>query len=173
MSIYQKMMQFGSRFTKAHHLFRLGFNLSPMYRRSTARLTHVSPDFSEVRMRLPISYKNRNYANTIFGGSMFAAVDPIPMVQLINILGPSYIVWDKSAEIYFRRPAREDLFAIFYFTPEELADIRSKVAQQNEIEFVKVTQLTNQAQDTVYCEVRKTIYIAQKSFYQQKKKQKS
>jgi hypothetical protein len=54
-----------------------------MYKRSTAKIIQVSEDLLNVRIKLPISYKNKNYANSIFGGSMFSAVDPIPMVQLI------------------------------------------------------------------------------------------
>ncbi|MEL6988648.1 MAG: DUF4442 domain-containing protein, partial [Bacteroidota bacterium] len=64
-----------------------GFNLSPMYRRSVGKIVHVSDDLLKVEIKLPLNYKNRNYVNSIFGGSMFSAVDPIPMVQLINLIG--------------------------------------------------------------------------------------
>lgn len=67
-----------------------------MYRRSNARIQSVSPDLLHIKIRLPLNYKNRNYVGTIFGGSLFAAVDPIPMIQLINLLDESFIVWDKS-----------------------------------------------------------------------------
>lgn len=101
---------------------------------------------------------------------MFAAVDPIPMVQLINILGPKYVVWDKSAEVFFRRPAKENLYASFTYTPEEIADIQDRVKRFKEIEIIKTTQLTNQDQSTVFCEVKKTIYIAEKRYYQHKRR---
>ena len=32
-------------------------------------------------------------------GSLYAAVDPIYMIQLIYVLGEEYVVWDKAAEI--------------------------------------------------------------------------
>ena len=105
MSIYKKLAEIGQKFLSRQKLFRYGFNLSPMYRRSTARIRTVSEDFLEIKIKLPISYKNRNNVNTIFGGSMFAAVDPVPMVQLMELLGKDYVVWDKSAEIFFKRPA--------------------------------------------------------------------
>ncbi len=116
MSFYQKISVIGSKYIGLPKLMKWGFNLSPMYRRSTARITSVSPDLLNVQIKLPISYKNRNYMGTIFGGSMFSAVDPIPMVQLINLLGHQYVVWDKSAQISFKRPGNVDLYAEFTYT---------------------------------------------------------
>jgi len=141
-----------------------------MYRRTTAKVYRVSKDLSEITIKLPISYKNRNYANTIFGGSMFAAVDPIPMVQLLNIIGNDYVVWDKAAHVSFKRPAKVDLYADFVFTPSEVASILEKVTTSNEIEIEKVALLQNKERDTVYCEIKKTIYIANKAYYKAKRK---
>ena len=57
-----------------------------------ARITYVASDFREVRVRLPLSWQTRNYVGTIFGGSMYAAVDPVYMLMLIKNLGKEYIV---------------------------------------------------------------------------------
>lgn len=165
---YRQLMKVGQRFIGLPTIFKYGYNWSPMYRRSTARITSVSDDLLTISIKLPISYKNRNYMSSIFGGSMFAAVDPIPMVQLMNLIGPDYVVWDKSAEIYFKRPAREDLFAKFTFSKDELAHIKSQVTQSKEIDFVKVTQLTNVDGSVTYCEVKKTIYVADKGHHKEK-----
>ena len=142
-----------------------------MYRRSNARIIAVSKDLMKIEIRLPLTYKNVNYMNSMFGGSMFAAVDPIPMIQLVSILGKEYVVWDKSAEIYFKRPAKENLFATFEFSNEEVEEIKSRVKSEKEISISKSTILTNKIGDTVYCEVKKTIYIADKMFYKQKNAQ--
>ena len=171
MSIYQKLIKIGSRYFGLATLFKVGFNLAPMYRRSTARVSYVSDDLKLVKIKLPINYKNRNYMNTIFGGSMFAAVDPIPMLQLVNLLGEDYMVWDKSAEIYFRRPAHVDLYAEFRFSEEELVSIKNRLTLENEIDIVKHTQLCHD--DVVYCEIYKTLYVSTKAFYQQKRKNKT
>ncbi|MEL6538391.1 MAG: DUF4442 domain-containing protein [Bacteroidota bacterium] len=171
MSIYQSVAKLGPKLMSRAKLFRLGFNLSPMYRRSTAKIVSVSPDLLEVKIRLPINYKNRNYVNSIFGGSMFSAVDPIPMVQLINLLDSQYVVWDKSAEIKFKRPAREPLFAEFTYTEQELQDIKAQIETDQEMELEKLTRLTSKDGSVTYCEVKKTIYIADKAFYKQKKAQ--
>ena len=100
---------------------------------------------------------------------MFAAVDPIPMVQLMNILGDDFVVWDKSAEIFFKRPAKEDLYAEFTYTIDELETLKAKVIAENEVEIIKTTSLTDKNGEVVYCEVKKTIYVADKSFYKKKR----
>ncbi len=169
MSFYQNMVAIGEKFIKKSTLFKYGFNLSPMYRRSTGRIIYVSEDLLEVKVKLPINYKNRNYVNSIFGGSMFSAVDPIPMVQLINLLDNEYVVWDKSAEIFFKRPARENLYAELHYSLQELDEIKAKVGQQNELEIVKTTSLTNKDGSVVFCEVRKRLYIADKAYFKQKR----
>ena len=143
-----------------------------MYRRTTGRITHISEDFRLIKVKIPLSLKNRNFVNVMFGGSMFSAVDPFPMVQLINLIGSQYVVWDKSAEIKFRRPGTDDLFAEFSYSDNELEEIRSRVKTEKEIEFKKSVLLTNKTGDVVYCEVIKNLYIADKEFYKQKRRSK-
>lgn len=173
MSIYQKLAEIVPKFVGKPAFFKFGFNYSPMYRRSTSRITSVSKDLMQVRIKLAISYKNRNYVNSIFGGSMFSAVDPIPMVQLIHLIGNNYVVWDKSAEINFRRPAKENLYADFIYSEEELEFIRKEVEEKNEIDIIKTTKLTDKEGTKLYCEVHKTIYVAKKDYYKEKRKKRS
>ena len=103
---------------------------------------------------------------------MFSAVDPIPMVQLINLIGEDYVVWDKSAEIFFKRPAKEDLYADFNYTLQEIEEIKSRIAKENEIEIIKTTLLKDRGNSNTYCEVKKVLYIASKKFYKEKRKKK-
>lgn len=140
-----------------------------MYRRTSAKVTYISEDFSKIQIKLPYSYKNANYVNTIFGGSMFSAVDPFPMTQLMNLIGDDYVIWDKAAEIFFRRPAKEDLYAEFTYSIEELDEIKQKAKANNEFEIIKTTQLTNKDKSIVFCEVRKKVYIANKAFFKAKR----
>ncbi|WP_420317268.1 DUF4442 domain-containing protein [Ekhidna sp.] len=172
------MYQFLSRisnkyFSKyGHKLFKWFFNLSPMYRRTTGKITRVTPDFLRIDVKIPISYKNKNYVGTIFGGSLFAATDPLYMVQLIQILGRDYVVWDKSSTIKFKRPANADAYTVFEFSEEEIEDLKSEVSQKHEIELFKSVHLKSK-EGTLFCEIEKVIYIADKEFYKQKKKTRS
>ena len=109
MSMYQTLSKIGTKLFSQSALFKYGFNYSPMYKRSTGKIYFVSEDLMTIKVKIPISWKNRNYANSIFGGSMFSAVDPIYMVQLLNILGEDYVVWDKSANcLLYTSPSPRD-----------------------------------------------------------------
>ena len=170
---YKKITDLVSKFIGKSKVLKYGMNLSPMYRRTTAKVIYISEDFKEIKIKLPFSYKNANYVNTIFGGSMFSAVDPFPMTQLMNLIGDEYVVWDKAAEIFFRRPAKEDLFADFIYTDEEIDEIKKKAQEQDEFEIIKSTKLTNKDKSIVYCEVRKRVYIADKAFFKEKRKKRA
>ena len=139
-------------------LLRWRLNLFPAFWCTGARLTHLAPDLREIRLRLPLSLRTRNYVGTIFGGSMYAAVDPIYMVMLIENLGSGYEVWDKAATIRFRRPARETLHARFVLDDEELAAIRRAVQQEGRVDRTYDVELAS-ADGTVHAEVEKVIHV--------------
>jgi acyl-coenzyme A thioesterase PaaI-like protein len=139
-------------------LMRLRFNLFPAYRGTGARVTYVADDLREIRVRLPLSWRTRNYVGTIFGGSMYAAADPILMVMLIRNLGRGYVVWDKSASIRFRRPGRTTLHARFTLEQAELDAIRDALERTDRIDRVYAVELVD-AEGVVHAEVEKTIHI--------------
>lgn len=168
MSFYQKAMHVGKKFVKPATLYKWGFNLSPMYRRTTGKIIEISDDFTHIRIRIKRNYKNMNYVGSIFGGSLFGAVDPIPMTQFLNIYEEKYVVWDKAAQIRFKRPARETVYADFDVKEEWIAAIEAAVLDKKEYEFQIVTKITNKDGSVVFCEVEKTVYIADKAFYKQK-----
>ncbi len=142
-------------------LHRWYFNFFPAYRGTGARITYLAPDFREIRVRLPLSRRTRNYVGTIFGGSMYGAVDPIYMVMLIKNLGPAYQVWDKAATIRFRKPGRGTLYARFLLDERELEDIRAALAQEPSVERVYDVDLTDDI-GVVHASIRKTIHIRRK-----------
>ncbi|MEM7379520.1 MAG: DUF4442 domain-containing protein [Pseudomonadota bacterium] len=170
MSVYQAIAKYGPRFFKRSSLFKHGLNWSPMYRRTTGRVVSVSDDLLRIVVEVPIGYRNRNYVGAIFGGSLFSAVDPVPMVQLINLLDSDYIVWDKSAEIRFKVPAYQDVVAESIYTPDEVEAIRTEVEAAGEMVYAKTTRYTDRRGETVFCEVDKTLYIATKAHHKAKKR---
>jgi acyl-coenzyme A thioesterase PaaI-like protein len=140
-------------------LFRWGFNLWPCYRGTGARVTFIASDWREVRVRLPLSWRTRNYVGTIFGGSLYAAVDPFYMIMLMKQLGPGYLVWDKAASVRFRKPGRTPLSAIFRMDEKELAEIRHLLLDQPKIDRTYSIQLVD-AEGVVHAEVQKVIHIS-------------
>ncbi len=142
-------------------LNRWGFNFFPAYRGTGGRVEYIAGDWREIRIRLPLNWRTRNYVGTIFGGSLYGAVDPLYMIMLIRNLGDEYVVWDKAAVIRFKRPGRETLRAVFTVTEEEIAAIKTELATQKSLDRVYTVELKNDA-DKVHAIVEKTLYIARK-----------
>ena len=139
-------------------LLRQAFNLWPCYRGTGARVTSIAPDWSRIRVTLPASLWTRNYVGTIFGGSMYAAVDPFFMLMLLHRLGPAFTVWDKAATIRFRKPGRTRLFATFLLPPGEEAAIQAALAGQRSVDRVYTVDLVDR-DGVVHASVEKVIYV--------------
>ncbi len=139
-------------------LWRVTFNLWPCYWGTGASVTHIAPDWSEVRVRLPRSWRTRNYVGTIFGGSMYAAIDPFFMVMLINRLGPGYEVWDKSATVRFRKPGRTTLTARMAIPDGEEAAIREALREARSVDRTYRVELVDAA-GVVHAHVDKVIFV--------------
>ncbi|RQG87051.1 DUF4442 domain-containing protein [Natrarchaeobius halalkaliphilus] len=142
-------------------LSRLAFNLFPAYRGTGGRVTYVAPDWREVRVKLPLNWRTRNYVGTTFGGSMYAALDPFYVMMLLKNLGDGYVVWDKEAEIRFKRPGRQTLYARFTITGEEIAAIRAELERDGteSVDRHYTVDLVD-ADGVVHATVRKTVYVA-------------
>lgn len=140
-------------------LWRWGFNFFPAYRGTGGRVTFIASDWTEIHVTVPLNWRTRNYVGTIFGGSMYGALDPMYMLMLIKILGPKYVVWDKTAAIRFRRPGRERLFAKFVVTPADVDEIVKGVAAAGKYEKNYVVDLVNGAGE-VHAICQKGIHIS-------------
>ena len=143
-------------------LERWRFNIFPAYRGTGGRVTYISSDRREVRVKLPLNWRTRNYVGTIYGGSLYGAVDPHYMVMLIRILGPEYVVWDKAASIRFLKPGRSTLYARLVIDDEELRTIKQALEHQKSIDRHYTIKLTDAA-GVVHATVEKTIYIRRKN----------
>jgi acyl-coenzyme A thioesterase PaaI-like protein len=142
-------------------VLRWKFNLFPAYRGTGARITYISSDVREVHVKLPLSWRTRNYVGTIFGGSIYASVDPIYMIMLIRALGPAYVVWDKAATVTFKRPGKTTLHARFRLEDEELRAIESELEGKRSIDRVYTVELRDAA-GKLHASVEKVIYIRRK-----------
>ena len=59
MITYKKLTKLASRFITKATVLKYGFNLSPMYRRTSAKVVYISEDFLKIKIKLPFSYKNK------------------------------------------------------------------------------------------------------------------
>lgn len=139
-------------------LLRWKFNFFPAYRGTGARVVYIADDMREIRIALPLSWRTRNYVGTIFGGSLYASVDPMYMIMLINCLGSDYVVWDKAATIRFLKPGRTTLRATFRVDDAELDAIRAELETKRSIDRIYTIELVDD-EGTPHAVVEKTIYV--------------
>lgn len=119
-------------------------------------------DFREVRIRLPLNWRTRNYVGTIYGGSIYGAVDPIYMLMLMRVLGRDYLVWDKAATIRFRRPGRTTLYATF-IVPDDLVDgIRNELETADKLDRLFTIELKD-AGGEVHAIIEKTVHVRRRA----------
>ncbi len=107
-------------------LLRLVLNLYGPYLGAGVHISHISQDWSELRVSLKLRWYNRNAVGTHFGGSLYSMVDPHLMLMLMNRLGKSYTVWDKSAHIKFIRPVKGPVHAVIRIAEADEKRIREQ-----------------------------------------------
>jgi len=167
--MYKSGTKLLKKYFKVSTIYKYGFNWSPMYRRTKAKIVDVSDDLLYIKIRLKLNWKNRNYAGTMFGGSMLAATDPIYMIQLLQILGDQYIVWDKAVDAKYKKPGKGTIYGEFIFTKEEIDSIKKTVHEKNQMDLTKTMSLVD-AEKNIIATFNKTLYIADKDFYKNKLK---
>jgi acyl-coenzyme A thioesterase PaaI-like protein len=142
-------------------LMRLLFYIHPAYHGTGGRVKYIAADWSEVKLVIPLNWRTCNYVGTIFGGSMYGAIDPMFMIMLIQRLGQDYVVWDKAATIQFKRPGKSKLFAHFLIPDEEVSYIHEELKNNRSVDRVYSVDLKD-AEDNICANIQKTIYIRKK-----------
>lgn len=121
----------------------------------------VSPDLRTFQVRMKLTFWNRNYVGTHFGGSLYTMCDPFFMLILVEALGRQYIVWDKAAAIRFRRPGKGTVHATFHIPQERVDEIRAAADRDGKTEPVFQIQVLDE-QGEVVAEVEKRLYVRRK-----------
>lgn len=142
---------------------RWGFNLFPALRRTGGRITFIASDLKYISVKVPLNWKTRNYVGTIFGGCLFGAVDPIYMVMFIKLLGPGYVVWDKSATIQYKSPGRSTVHAEFKIDDDELEYIKNKLDTDGKTHRTYQVELRDK-DNNVCASIEKTLFFRNKNF---------
>lgn len=136
-------------------------NWTPAYSRTGASITYIAHNFQEVHVALPLNWKTRNHLHMIWGGSLYAAIDPVYGVMLWKLLGPDFVVVDKSAHIHFRRPGRSTLYARFVVDDAELQWLHHALRSQTRLDRNYRVELCD-ASGKVHMVCDKTVHIRRK-----------
>jgi acyl-coenzyme A thioesterase PaaI-like protein len=129
---------------------------------SAVKLEKMSSDYRKARVSMRLTFYNKNYMGTQFGGSLYAMVDPWYMLMLIKNLGNEYIVWDKAATINFRKPGKGTVYAEFNLTDAHLDEIRATLVTQNKLDYVFKVEIKD-VNGKLIADVDKVLYIRKKS----------
>ncbi len=140
-------------------LARYRYNLFPAYRLCGGRIRYVRDDWQEVRIAVSHSWRTKNVFGTTFGGSIYAAVDPIYAVMLLKALPDGYTVWDRAATIEFEKPATEPLYARFTISDAELESIQETLEERPSTTRSYDVSLVS-ADGTVHATATKTVYVS-------------
>ncbi len=143
------------------------FKLFAAYVGTGASITYIAGDYKVLRVKIPLNWRTRNYVGTIYGGSIYSAIDPMYMLMLMRILGKNFVVWDKAASIKFKKPGTDTLFANFIITEDELASIKQQVADKGEVNYNFNLDIVDK-NGIVHTSVEKLIYVATKEYYKEK-----
>lgn len=149
---------------------RLRFNLFPAFRGTGARVIYIAENLRAIRIKLPLNWRTKNIYGTMFGGAMYAAIDPLYAILIKVGLGSGYIVWDKAGAIRYRKPARTALYAECSVSDAELHDLRARLETEPSVDLDYEIQLVD-GDGIVHAVVMKTIYVARKEAYVRKLEQ--
>lgn len=155
---------------KNTRMFRFFMNCYPMFFGTGGRILHIGKDWKEVKLKLGRNLWTYNFVGTTFGGSMFAAADPFYMLMFFHILGrKDYVVWDKSGSIKFVAPGKTALYTDLHISDEEVVLVKEQV-KNNGFTLIDKTIEWKDKNDKVYAVISRTIYIASKAYYLNRKK---
>lgn len=146
---------------KSAAYFKRMMNLWPVYWGTGISVREVSPDFMRMTVQMKQRFYNGNAFGTHFGGSLYSMCDPFFVLQLVPLLGPDYIIWDRSAAIDFLKPGKGTVTALFAWTPEQLEEIRQHTEGGEKYQPTRTVEVLD-ADGELVARVQKTLYIRRK-----------
>lgn len=144
------------------HFFETLINFYGPFVGAGIKLKSMSSDFRKAHVSMNLTFYNKNYMGTQFGGSLYAMIDPWYMLMLIKNLGNDYIVWDKAATIHFRKPGKGRVHAHFDLRQEQIDEIKKTLETQNKMDYVFKVQIVDDTGKLI-AESDKVLYIRKKS----------
>ena len=109
-------------------------------------LKEISDDFMQMKVILRRALFNINFHKTIFGGSIFSACDPYFPTMYYHIFankGRKLIVWLKSAEIQYLKPADSTLKLHFKISENEIQLAENTLNENGKFEIWHTVEAIN------------------------------
>lgn len=144
------------------------FNELPAFVATGGEIVFVSDDFLEVHTKFNLNENTMNHHRSGFGGAIYSSLDPIYPLQFIYILGDKYVVWDLAAKIDYLKPIYHDVYARFLLTQKQIDTIKEKVKTKNKAVINLDVEYTDLDCKHIFAKATKTIYIADKEYFDSK-----
>jgi acyl-coenzyme A thioesterase PaaI-like protein len=142
-------------------LRELLYTYYPAYFGTGARIDHIAPNHREIGIKIPHSWRTTNTHGTIFGGSIYGAVDPIHAMMLMERLGDGYRAWVKAGDVEFLNPARSTLSATVTLADDEIEEIEGVLEEQSSVDRTYSVDLQDE-EGTICATVETTIHITRR-----------
>tara|TARA_X000000368_G_C22764828_1_gene594468 strand:+ start:106 stop:582 length:477 start_codon:yes stop_codon:yes gene_type:complete len=126
-------------------ILRFALNIFPPLLFNRIILKEISDDFMQMKVVIRRTLFNINFHKTIFGGTIFSACDPYFPTMYYHIFSKKnrkLIIWLKSSEIQYLRPADTSLKLHFKITDsninlaEKTLDEKGKFEIWHEVEAI-------------------------------------
>lgn len=145
----------------SRRFLRFILNIYPPLLFNRIILKEISDDFSEMKVIIRRSLLNMNFYRTIFGGSIFSACDPYFPTMYYNIFANKkrkLIIWLKSAEINYIKPANTTLYLHFKITKENISNVEEEINSIGKSEIWHKIQAINK-KGVVCAEAKMLVYL--------------
>lgn len=93
------------------------------------KVLELAPDWSVVRLRLPLNMVSRNMGDTMFGGWQAALADPVAALACAKRF-PGHDVWTRRQTLDFRKVGNSDLELRFVFDPRQAEAIAAELRER-------------------------------------------
>jgi len=145
-------------------------NWYPPYWGAGIKMIHLADDFTSCKVRLKLTFWNKNVFGTQFGGSLYAMSDPFFVLLLTQTMtSKEYIIWDKAATIHFKRPGKGDCFVEFKVPLSKVEEMKNEVKfAGGKKDFLFKTDVVDK-ENNIIAKVEKLIYVKKKDIVLTKK----
>jgi hypothetical protein len=127
-------------------------------------LKSISSDYREINVILKKSIFNINYYKSIYGGSIFSACDPYFPIMYYHIFkNRKLIVWVKSAEINYIKPAYSSLKLNFQIQDYQIKKIEQALLKNGKYEIINEVKAIS-LENIICAEAKITVYLRDPSF---------
>jgi hypothetical protein len=136
-------------------------NLYPPMLFNGVRVLSVANDFTSLKLRIRKTIFTRNHSGSIFGGSLFSAVDPFYALLFWQIFQHEKIkcsTWLKSAEIKYLKPANKKLYAYLVISDEERSNAINMINEKGRFDAHFTIYLIDK-QGVKYVEIKQLITL--------------